>query len=466
MSTPLDTTPTERIRLAWVELPLRYTVDVLVVGGGPAGCAAAIAAAREGACTLVVEQFGCLGGMGTVGLVPAFCPFTDRQQTITRGIGFDILQEMMAGMPHLDRNNVDWVPIDAELLKVIYDRRVTDAGAQVLFLTHFVDAAAADGRVTSVLVHNKSGLQRIAASVVIDCTGDADLAVAAGAAYEKGDPQSGELQPCTLCFILAGIDNQRLQQWLWADNARNLLLKDVIAQAKAAGDLQIIEEGANVAYQSPSTIGLNFGHVFEIDATDAEQLSRAHLEGRRLIRQLTDFIRKYCPGCEQAYLVHSGVQIGVRETRRIVSDYVLTLEDYLARRSFPDEIARNAYYIDIHLSRQQWERQLGHKVDWDARTHRYAPGESHGIPYRCLLPRGLRNVLVAGRCIGTDRAVQGSTRTMPNCFALGEAAGCAAALAARQHGGDVRGVDTGALREHLRDHGAYLPTVDQPRWEL
>jgi len=448
----------EQLRERWSLLPLAHNVDVLVVGGGPAGCAAAIAAAREGANTLLVEQLGFLGGMGTAGLVPAFCPFTDKQKIITRGLGLEILEEMKAGMPHIPANAHDWVPIDPEALKVIYERRVTDAGARILFFTRFVDAPASeDGTISSLVVQNKSGLQRIEAAVVIDCTGDADVAVAAGASFDKGDPQTGALQPCTLCFILAGIDNARLQKWLWADNAKNLLLKPAIAAAKAAGDLNIPEEGANVAYQSESTIGLNFSHVYDVDATDADQLSKAHIEGRQLIRHLTDFIRKYCPGCENAYLVSSGVQIGVRETRRITGEYTLSLDDYLGRRSFPDEIARSAYYIDIHLSQEQWAQRKGPKSDWEPEQFQYKPGESHGIPYRCLIPRNVANMLVAGRCISTDRTVQGAVRTMPNCLAMGEAAGCAAAIVTKQHAGRVRELDTTALRDRLRHWGQYLP---------
>lgn len=454
------------LRRAWASLPAADQVDVLIVGGGPAGCAAAIAAARDGAHTLLIEQHGCLGGMGTAGLVPAFCPFSDRQKPITRGIGLQILDDMKANMPHLAKDALDWVPIDPERLKAAYERRVTAAGANVLFLTHFIDTLGRDAQdagaleaasIDSVIIHNKSGLQRIEARVIVDGTGDGDVAAAAGAPFEKGDPETGELQPCTMCFVLAGVDNQRLQVWLWADQARNMLLKPSIAAAKQAGDLDIVEEGANVAYQSPTTIGLNFSHVFDVDATDARQLSRAHIDGRKLIRHLTDFARKYLPGCENAYLASSGIQIGVRETRRILGDYVLTLDDYLARRSFPDEIARNAYYIDIHLSKKEWQRHAGQPIDWDARGHQYKPGESHGVPYRCLTPRGLRNVLVAGRCISTDRPVQGSTRVMPVCLATGEAAGCAAAIAAQKHTGDVRAVSTDTLRSRLRTHGAYLP---------
>lgn len=464
--------PPSRLRAAWNDLSPTTRVDVLVIGGGPSGAAAAIAAAREGARTLLVEQHGFLGGMGTAALVPAWCPFSDREKCIIRGIGLEILEEMKQHMPHVPKDALDWVPIDPERLKSIYERRVIDAGARVAFLTHFIDVVVDDSArpnsdkprsagdlaaLRSAVIHNKSGLQRVDAGVLIDCTGDADVAARAGVPCSKGDPETRELQPCTMCFVLSGIDNAKLQPWLWADNAKNLLLKPAIAAAKAAGDLQIVEEAANVAYQSDDTIGLNFSHVFDIDGTDAAQLSQAMIEGRRLIRHLTDFVRKYLPGCENAFLVTSGVQIGVRETRRIHGDYVLTLDDYLARRSFDDEIARNAYYIDIHLSRREWERNLGRSIDWDAKIHQYAPGESHSIPYRCLRPIGIRNLLVAGRCISTDRAVQGSTRVMPNCLAMGEAAGCAAAWAALRHGGDIRAIDVSALRTRLRECGAWLP---------
>ncbi len=442
----------------WSELAVHDTYDVVVVGGGPAGCAAAIAAAEEGARTLLVERYGFLGGMATAALVPAWCPFTDQRQPIIRGLGLQILEEMKAGMPHLPAELLDWVPIDPERLKVIYEQRVTAAGVTLLYLTHFVDVlAAAPRRLAGVVLHNKSGLQRIDARLLVDCTGDADVAAAAGNPFQQGDDETGEMQPATMCFVLAGVDNRVLQPWLWADNAKNLLLRPAIAAAKAAGDLNIVEEAANVAYQSPTTIGLNFSHVFDVDGTDAASLSRALYAGRQLVQHLTAFVRKYLPGCENAYLVNSGVQIGVRETRRIVGDYVLTLDDYLARRTFPDEIARNAYYIDIHLSKREWERHVGQPIDWDSKSHRYQPGESHGIPYRCLLPRALDNLLVAGRCISTDRAVQGSTRTMPNCLAMGEAAGCAAALAVRQHGGLARAVEVEVLRARLRARGAYLP---------
>lgn len=449
----------EAVQAAWSALPVADEYDVIVLGGGPAGCAASIGAAREGARTLLIERFGFLGGSGTAALVPAFCPFSDREKPISRGVALQVLEAMKAGMPHVSKESFDWVPIDAERLKVVYDDAVRASGADVLFLTHFIDVLKTGGRVDGVVLHNKSGLQRYAAKVVVDATGDGDVAVAAGADYEQGEADTHALQPCTMCFVMAGVDTERLHAWLWADDARNLLLKPAIAEAKRNGDLDIPEDAANVAIQSASTIGFNFSHVFDVDATDGKALSQAHLDGRRLVQQLAAFVRKYMAGCEHAVVVTSGVQIGVRETRRIIGDYVLTLDDYLARRSFADEIARNAYYIDIHLSKQEWERHNNAPIDWSERIHEYAPGESHGVPYRCLTVRGLDNMLVAGRCISTDRAVQGSVRVMPNCLVVGESAGCAAAWAARSAGGAVRAVDVEALRAHLRSNGQYLPAV-------
>jgi len=431
-------------------------VDVLVAGGGPAGAAAAIAAARDGADTLLIEQFGFLGGQGTAGLVPAWCPFTDGQKPVVRGIGLAVLEEMKGHMPHVPADAYDWVAIDAEVLKRIYDRRVGESGAAVLFHTQLADVATRDGRVTEAILCNKAGLSAVRAKVFIDTTGDADLAAWAGAEFEKGDPETGELQPTTPCFILAGVDCERF--FAWRDerpDRRNL--RDAIFRAKAAGDLDIPEGSANIARQSPSTLGFNFSHVFDVDGTDPEQLSAAMIEGRRLARHLADFMVRYCPGCERGVLVQTGVIIGVRETRRIVGEYRLVVDDYLARRSFDDEIARNSYYLDVHLSRADQALRAAGKLDWKEHGRPYGPGESHGIPYRCLIPKRLANVLVAGRCISSDRPVQGAVRVMPFCLAMGEAAGCAAAMVVAGGLGDVRDVDVAALRDRLRSHGAHLP---------
>jgi hypothetical protein len=431
--------------------------DVLVAGGGPAGVGAAIAAARDGAKVLLVERGNCLGGLATGGLVPAWAPLGDGRQLVIRGLALDIIDEMKSLMPHIPPDRYDWVGIDAEVLKRILDRRVTAAGASVLFHTQFADAATHDRRVAAAVVCNKRGLSILRARFFIDGTGDADLAVRAGARYESGDPRTGELQPVTLCFTMTGMDTAAFIAWREArPNRQNV--RDAVARAKAAGDLHI-PEGHITSYGhvSPHAMGFNFSHLFDVDGTDPAHVSRAEIEGRQLVAELAAFLRKYCPGCERATLAATGTTIGVRETRRIVGEYRLTIDDYLARRSFDDEIARNAYYIDVHGSKAEMERQASGAADWHEAAKPYGPGESHGIPYRCLIPKGLRNVLVAGRCLSADRYLQGACRCMPHCVAMGEAAGAAAALAVRHDIDDVRQVDIRGLRDTLRRHGAYLP---------
>lgn len=447
----------ETISLPARDVPVE-DYDVVVAGGGPAGATAAIASAREGARTLLVEQFNCLGGMGTAGLVPAWCPFTDDEKVIYRGIGFEIFKELKSQMPHVSEEKLDWVAIDPELLKLIYDRRVIESGAEVRFQTQLVGVLTEKQRLTAAVIANKGGLSAVRARVFIDATGDGDLAAWAGAEFQKGDPDTGEMQPTTLCFTLAGVDTARFQSWREEPGVGRHQLRTAIDEAKAKGDLNIDDHSANIAHQSSSTLGFNFAHIFDIDGTDPSHLSRGMVEGRKLAHHLAAFMKKYCPGCEHAVLVHTAEALGVRESRRIIGDYVLTRQDYIARRSFPDEIARSCYYIDIHMSRQELAAADSGGSGWKERGQPYGPGESHGIPYRCLIPKGLENVLVAGRAISCDRPVQAAVRVMPVCLVMGEAAGCAAGMALA-HEGNVRAIDVEQLRQKLKGYGGYLPNM-------
>jgi len=209
----------------------------------------------------------------------------------------------------------------------------------------------------------------------------------------------------------------------------------------------------------PGTVGCNALHQWDIDNTDPESTGHGLITGRRIAEQFHRALKKYCPEAfADSYLVTTAPLLGVRESRRIVGDYVLTFDDFRARRSFPDEIARNCYQVDIHPSKEEMPEAIRQRREPTDRYF-YGKGESHGIPYRCLTPKGLKNVLVAGRCISTDRMVQGSTRVMPVCLAMGEAAGTAAAMAAAG-ATDVHAVSSDELRSRLRAHGAYLPNVD------
>lgn len=443
-------------------LPLDDSWDVIVIGGGPAGCTAAAAAAREGAKTLLIEAMGALGGMGTSALVPAWCPFSDKIKIIYGGLAEAVFTQCKNRMAHVSSGAMDWVAIDHELLKRLYDDLVTEAGATVLF--HTVLSAVEvgeDGQVQALILSNKKGLTAYRAKVYVDCTGDADLAAWAGAKFEQGDPDTGDLQPATHCFVLSNVDDYHYRhgEQLHPNNPNSPIHRiaedpkyPLIADRHACNNLV-----------GPGTVGFNAGHIWGVDNTDPVSLSKGLIQGRRIAAQFRDALAEYHPKAFAAsFLVNTGSLLGIRETRRIIGDYFLTREDYLARRSFADEIARNSYYIDVHGSRKEATERRGKSVEDEQRCARYAPGESHGIPYRCLTPKGLRNVLIAGRAISCDRLIQGSVRVMPVCLVMGEAAGLAAAMAAAADG-DTHAVATAELRLRLKAYGAYLPDVETER---
>ena len=442
-------------------LPLDDRWDVIVAGGGPAGCTAAIAAAREGARTLLIEATGSLGGSGTSALVPAWCPFSDKDKIIYRGLAETVFTAAKAGLAHVKPDALDWVPINAERLKRVYDTLVTEAGVTVLFQTQLARVetradASATTEVTALLVANKAGLTALCAKVYIDCTGDADLSAWAGAPFQQGDA-AGETQAATLCFTLANVDSYAYQHggdlgW-W--NPRSPIHRIVDSGAYP----EIPDKHLCCNLVGPGVVGFNAGHIWGVDNTDPASASRALIHGRLLAETYCRALAAHAPAFANAFVASTGSVLGVRETRRITGDYVLTLDDYIARRSFPDEICRNSYFIDLHQTQEEHKKKIDELQAATRFTH-YGKGESHGIPYRCLTPLGLRNVLVAGRSISCERIVQGSVRVMPVCLAMGEAAGLAAALAARTPGHDVHAVDTSLLRERLREHGAYLPALE------
>ena len=435
------------------EIPVNNSWDVIIVGGGPAGCTAAAAAAREGAKTLLVEATGSLGGMGTSGLVPAWCPFSDKEVVIYRGLAMKVFESLKEQMPHVSKEAMDWVPIDPEKLKRIYDDLVLEAGVTVLFHTLLGSVETDDdGNVIALITASKSGLQALQAKVYIDCTGDADVAAWAGAEYLKGDTDTGHLMPATHCFTLGNVDEYAYLNGPYLhNNNKNSPIFDILGSSKypLIPDSHICNN-----LIAPRTVGFNAGHLWDVDNTDAFSVSTALMQGRKLAAVYRDALAEFLPSSfGSSYVANTGALMGVRETRRIIGDYILSVDDYVNRRSFEDEICRNSYFIDIHGTEEE-EKRSGGKPEV---IKRYGPGESHGIPYRCLTPRLLKNVLVAGRSISCVREVQGSVRVMPVCLAMGEAAGIAAALAVNLPGNNVHTVDVSILRKRLIEEGAYLP---------
>lgn len=417
--------------------------EVIVVGGGPSGCTAAIAAAREGAKTLLIEGTGALGGMGTSGLLNAWCPFTDREKIIYKGLAERILMESKKGTPHVPSNSYDWQPIDAEQLKRVYDNMVLSAGVSILFFSRLSAVEMKDDEtIDAIIVSNKAGLTAYKADVYIDCTGDGDLAAWAGADYYHGN-QEGSFQASTLCFAISNVDDEKYAEQKWQLHGGNKL--SPVHKIRESGKYPLVTDGhLNIKKSGPSFLKFNAGHIENIDSTNPQQLSEAMIQGRRIAEQFHEGLKEYSSSVFQnSYLAQTGELLGVREGRRIIGDYVFKIEDWLERRTFEDEIGRNCYYIDIH------------KKD-SKQFPRYEKGESHGIPYRCLTPKKLKNILTAGRCISVDEQSFGSLRVMPVCLVTGEAAGMAAALAVIQANNNVHNIDVHFLRKRLKEEGQYI----------
>lgn len=429
--------------------------DVIVAGGGPTGCAAAIAAAREGAKTLLIEATGSLGGMGTSGLVPTWCPFSDKEKIIYRGIAQRILEACKARSPHIPEGKLDWVEINPEQLKLIYDEMVSEAGVKVLFNTQLCAVENSDeSTVSAIIVSNKAGLTAYRAKVYVDCTGDADLAAWAGAEFQKGS-ETGELQPATHCFTLGNVDEYA---YLNGENLHTSNPRSPVHKIVADKYFPLVDDAHMCSSLiAPKTVGFNAGHLQNVDNTDPHSVSAALMKGRKMAAEFCAGLAFYHPKAfANAFVAQTAPLMGIRETRRIVGAYTLTRDDYLARRTFPDEVCRNSYYLDVHLSPLEKEKMEKGELDQAARALRYGKGESHGISYRCLTPRGLKNVLVAGRSISCDRKVHGSVRVMLNCLTTGEAAGVAAALATRMVSPDVHEICVDELRDKLKQYGAYF----------
>ena len=427
-------------------IPVRHEVDIFVAGGGPAGVSAALAASRLGKHVYIAEGQACFGGMGTSGLVPAFMRFTDGVNFLAGGIGHEIYTRMKhyADIPD-DRPSAS-VSINVEALKRVYDDLVQEAGVDFTFHTQVIGVESTNGHITHAICAAKSGLFAVNAKVFIDGTGDGDVAVWAGAAYEKGDAD-GNMMPGTLCSLWTDMD------WSKASSRQG----EALERAFEDGVFTIQDRHLPGIWRVGKHVGGgNIGHTFGVDGTDERSLTDALLWGRQSMLEYRQYYTKYLQGFEQMQLVGTGALMGLRETRRILGDYVLCLDDFLNRAIFKDEIGRYAYPVDIHASAP--DEESFKQFEEEFKTLRYKQGESYGIPYRILTPQGLDNTLVAGRCLSADRFLQGSIRVMPGCYITGQAAGIAAAIAVEKET-SIHDIDVRDLQNRLLTMGAYLPNA-------
>lgn len=403
------------------DIPVKYEVDVLVVGGGPAGCAAAWAAGRMGADVLLIEGQGALGGMGTVGAVPAFMQFGDGKTFLARGFGWQLLNNLQqaGGMfpETIPADNRHSIGIRAEILKCVLDEMLLDAGVKLSFCTQLIDVQAEGRNVTTVVCAAKSGVFGVRARTFVDCTGDGDLCAWAGAEYEKGDDE-GNMMPGTLCSLYCNIDFDKMQ-------ANPTDKQAALKQAFAENIFTIPDQHLPGFWMIGGGVGGgNISHAFGLDSTDEASLTEHFVDSRRRLREYETFYKKFFHGFDKMQLVATGALMGVRESRRIVCETRLEASHFLDRASFADEIGRYCYPVDIHISKPDPEEYAKFMQEF-TEDYNYDIGESYGIPYGCLIPRDLDNVLVAGRCVGSDRQMQGSIRVMPGCFITGQAAGVA-----------------------------------------
>ena len=407
------------------EIPVKHDVDILVTGGGPAGCAAAWSAAKMGAKVLLIDGQGALGGMGTAGGVPAFMQFGDGVNFLAGKFAEKLVERMQKSdginPKKIPEDNRCGIGIKAEVLKLVYDDMLLEAEVKLSFFTQLIDVRVNNRNVTDAICAAKSGVFAIRAKVYIDCTGDGDLCAWAGAEFEKGDDE-GNMMPGTLCSLFCNIDFEKMR--VNPVDVQEVLKKAIKEGILSVPDLHlpgIMDLGGGVG-------GGNISHAFGLDSTNEQSLTEHIIDSRRRLMEYENFYKKYRKGCDDMQLVATGALMGSRESRRIVCDMRLELSHFKDRASFEDEIGRYCYPIDIHMSKP--DEKLYAKFEQEFfEDYRYEKGESYGIPYRCLIPRSLDNVLVAGRCIGSDRYIQGSIRVMPGCYITGRAAGLGAAKA-------------------------------------
>ncbi len=451
--------------------------DIVVIGGGPAGIAAATAAARSGAKTLLVESGPFVGGELLSGLPVDGC-LNGLGEWIVGGIAAELLNACKALDGYVG-SVFDWrlmwaICVDPEVMKLVTVELLARNMVSTLLYTFAQDVVVDGGRVKGVIVANKNGRTFLTADFFVDCSGDGDAAVLAGAPFEKGGT-AGEFQPVTLVFRMSGVDYQAVLEFV-RDNPEEFILgESPVAQDKTQAECAMelykagypfaglnaqapllrkaIETGemypCTALYMWPTSIarrelGFNTTRVANLDATDTRALSQSLSQLVDQVKMAMNFAKRHVPGIRNAYLSGVAPRIGIRETRRVMGEYVLTAEDVVEGRKFEDGIAKGGHHIDIHGSGTHQNRIP------------VKDGHSYDIPYGCLVPQSLANVLIAGRCLSSTREANGSARVMGQCMATGEAAGTAAAMCVECNWTDVRDVPVSELRQALKTQGAVL----------
>jgi hypothetical protein len=449
--------------------------DVIVMGGGPSGTMAGIAAARGGARTLVVDQHGFFGGSLTaMGVGPMMSFHNNVGRQVVEGIPQELIDRLVArgASPGHIEDSTTYVttvtPFDSEYLKIELEQMLCEAGADVLFHTQLAGVELEDaGRIAEIVLCNKAGLTAHRARVFVDATGDGDLAVRAGAPFVMGREGDAATQPMTMNLKVANVDSTRVRQYA-LENPDDFVFAHGVEEgmerlrrtprlslagftgeweaAKLRGEVNVPRE--HVLFfetATPGVVIVNTSRVQGLDATDPVQLSEAEMIGRQQCAQIFEFLRRHCPGFEDAIRMDASPQIGVRETRHVKGLYTITTDDLARQRDFPDPVALGGYPIDIHASDGA-----------ETAAIHFEQGTTYQIPMRALLVATPDNLVIAGRCISATHEAMAAFRVTPIAMAIGQAAGTIAATAVRTRVAPAR-VDYADVRERLLEQKAKLP---------
>lgn len=419
--------------------------DVVVAGGGPAGICSGLASARAGMKTLLIEQFNCLGGMATAGL----------HQKIAVFYGSGGMNEIAGGIPKeiADRAVRDWgadyrpggLFVEVEGFKCLLDDMAEESGLKLLYHSLVAETLCENDAVNGVILQNKSGRFAVPAKRVIDCTGDGDVAFRARCRMMHGRPEDGRMQPVTLMYRVGGVDWPSVERYLASDPRLETFCREA-AERGLMRPWQSQLMGFWWIPSRPDQVGINFTHM-HLDGSSTFDMTTASIEGRRQVQEAVRAMREMTPGFEASYLIDTAQYVGIRETRRIFGEYVLTVDDIRNQTIFEDSIGLGAAFVDIHNTEGPgMDRKSGFTLP---------SGGYYSIPYRTLVPEAVDGLLVAGRCHSATHEAAGSTRWMTQCMVMGQAAATAAALSIRDNV-MPRHVSVSKLQDALQSAGAIL----------
>jgi hypothetical protein len=417
--------------------PILREVDIVVVGGGMAGSCAAISAGRMGLKTLLVEYFGCLGGNATTGLVNSFCGFYTKENLVpvVKGIGGEIIQTMVQRKAAKEKG---WgISFDPEHLKIVLDEKTVEAKVELLYYTQMVDPILEQNTIKGVVVANKGGRQGILAKMVLDCTGDGDVCASANVPFELGDGKNG-FQACDMPFHLINVDKE-----FDPEKCVNVVLREA-TEAIRKGQYKISRaQGIIRQIMIPGAYWVNMAGIpWVVNGIDPCHLTQATIDGRRLVRELQRFFKDKIPGLGYADVAQTAAKIGIRETRRVMGEHLLTSEEVLQAKKFDDGIGANAWPLEIVTAQER--RFIFLKGD-----------DFHTIPYRCLLPLKVENLLMAGRCMSCTHDAQASVRVTGPASVMGQAIGTASALSIKERV-TPRKLEIKLLQRELERAGVFL----------